>query len=339
VSGTIRLLPSWVRALPLLLVALAAIAASPAAAQEEAPAGRIAGTLVSGTAGAELGEVTVRLVILEDSDVVGDEQASVQDGRFEFTVPAIAHRTYVVAARYQDVPYIAPPVELSPEEPEATVELMLYQTTNEAPDVRILETIVTVVALDRARGELLLLREDLVSIGGDRVFVGGESGVTLQIPAPNDTIEASGGELEDGALKTTMPLYPGDRNTVVSQYVVGYELEGDEYRLRVTAPVPTGRMELRVPEGYVQRLEPLEEALRAQDYTPPEAEGVVMKTVVLEALVEPGRGMLVDLVGLAPVGIANPLTEQPGAGLAAGLALGLISGVAAVRLRRKDESG
>ena len=332
-SRSIPLVGRVAPTLAVLLAAIAALAASPTAAQE-APDGRISGTVSAGTAGAELDGLTARLVVLEDAAVVGDEQTAVRDGRFAFTVPATVRRTYLVAIRYQGVQYITPPVVLSPDQPDTTVDLTLFDTTNEAPDLRILETIVTVVALDRSTGELWLQREDVVSLPGDRVFVGDESGVTLRIPAPEGAVEVEGGKLEGEVISISMPLRPGDRNAIVTTYAVRYDLATDEYRLRVTAPVRTDRIELRVPAGYVQRLEPLKGAPAGEAMELPELDDVSFEVVSLETLTEPGRGLLVDLVGLSGTQITHPLTEQPGSAIATVAALAVIAGSAVMRLRR-----
>lgn len=325
------------RSAAFLLALLVLATPSAATAQETAPEGHISGRIVQGTAGADLGEVEVRLLILEGSQIGGDEVVRTQDGRFEFEVSADPQRTYILTARYRGVQYLdlVAPIVLTPEEPEVTREITVYETTSETPDLHILETIVTVVAVDRGGGELWLRREDIVRVPGDRVFDGDETGVTLRLPTPEATSEVSGGELEGGVLSTSAVLYPGDGNTVVTQYIVRYDPANDEYRLRITAPVRTERITVLVPEGYARELRPLEEARRADDIEAPELEEGVMQTVVLETPSEPGRGMLVDLRGLSGTRLAHPLTEQPGAGIAAAAALALISGAAIVLMRRR----
>jgi hypothetical protein len=325
------------RSAGLLFALLVFAVPSIALAQEDAPLGRISGTIVQGTAGAALGEVEVRLLILESAQIAGDEVMHASDGHFEFEVSVNPERTYILTARYQGVQYLdfVAPIVLTPEQPEATREITVFEVTTETPDLEISETIVTVVAIDRGRGEIWLRREDVVHVPGDRVFAGDEAGITLRLPTPQATSEVSGGDLDGGVLSTSTVLFPGDENAIVTQYIVRYDPADDEYRLRVTAPVRTERMMLRVPAGLVRELRPIEEARRGDDIEAPELGEGVMQTVVLETPSEPGRGMLVDLRGLSGTRLSHPLTEQPGAGIAAVAALALISSAAVFGLRRR----
>ncbi len=328
----------------LLLVALALLGAGPATAtaQDAPPEGRITGTITSGSADTTLGPVEVRLLILEGGSVIGDEQTTATDGTFEFAVPATARRDYVVTAQYQQVQYILPAVVLTADEPEAEVDLIVYEATETAPDLRILETVVTLIAIDRDRSELWLRREDTVLVPGDRVFIGDDTDVTLRLPTPEGVTDVSGGTLDGGVLSTTNVLFPGDDNVVVTAYIVRYDATDDEYGVRITAPVPTDHIELRVPEGYVHRVEPLEEAGWGEPITIPASgpgtEAVVLEVVVLDGPIEPGRGLLADFVGLSGTPTVHPLTTQPGAGIAAAFALVLITGAAVIAWQRRSNA-
>src|SRR5690606_22516799 len=127
------------------------------------------------------------------------------------------------------------------------------------------------------------------------VFAGDENDVTLRIPAPEGTREVNGGTLEGGVVTVGGALFPGDQNRIVTAYIVRYDAAADEYGVRVTAPLPTDRIELRVPQGYVHEVEPLEEAAREDDLEmpqgeTPEADDVTLEVVSLTGPVDPGRG-------------------------------------------------
>jgi hypothetical protein len=327
------------------LAAIALVLAAPegrASAQQNEPDGRITGAVIAGTEGASTDGVSVRLIILEASEVTGSEETPVVDGQFEFAVPARASRTYVPFVRHQGIQYFGDPVILAPEEPEATREITIYETTSETPELTIVETVVTVLGLDRQRGQIALEREDIVRAGGDRVFIGDDAGVTLRIPAPADTLDAGGVDPEGttvfdgGVVSSTVPLRPDAPNSVVTRYLVQYDPADDRYLLRVTAPLRVEHMEVRVPQGYVHRITPREGAERGEDVTlEGNSEGQVLHTVVLAGGAEPGHGLLVELVGLSGRQESLVLTEQRGALAAAGLALAIIAGAAVAVLRRR----
>ncbi len=331
-----------------LAVALVALLASPGGnvlAQDGEPDGRITGRVIAGTEGASTDGISVELIILEASEVAGSEETSVADGEFEFAVPARASRTYIPFIRHEGIQYFADPVILAPEEPEAMREITIYETTQQAPDLRILTSVVTVLALDRQRGQLALQREDLVETPGDRVFVGDESGITLRLPAPQGTIDAGGGDtegsvtFEGGVVSTTTPLRPDDLTTIVTRYIVEYDPADDRYALRVTAPVRAEHIEARVPRGFVHRLDPRDGAERGDDVElDGEMEGQVLHTVVLEGGAEPGRGLVVELVGLSGRQETLVLTERSGAAIAAAGAFVLIAGAAIAVFRRRGSA-
>lgn len=326
---------------------LATMFASPTGsmlAQEE-PDGRISGRVIAGTAGATTEGVSVQLIILEDSDITGSEETAVVNGEFEFTVPARASRTYIPFVRHQGVQYFGYPVIIGPEEPQATRDITIFETTRETPDLRIVNTVVTVLALDRQSGQMALEREDLVETPGDRVFIGDDVSVTLRIPAPPGTLDAGGDDaggsvsFEGGVVSTTTPMRPDELTTVVTRYIIQYDPADDRYLLRVTAPVATDHIEVRVPQRFIHRLEPREGAERSDDVVMDgEWEGDVLQTVVLDENTEPGRGLLVELIGLSGRQETLVLTERGGAAVAAVGALALIAGAAFAVFRRRGST-
>lgn len=316
----------------LALALLAATAASAwldgTAAAQSPPTGRISGTIHNGTPGATLsGGLEIRLLTLDGNSVTDSQASAAVDGHFTFAVDPSARLTHVLRALYQDVSYFADAVTLSPDAPAAERDITVFETTAEAPALSIAVTTVTVIALDRAAGELTLLREDAVRNPGDRVYVGDATGVTFRVPA-FDGVTDAGGLVDDGSVRyeagvvtAAIPLVPGE-TSIVTRYVVQYDRAADRYRLRATAPIPADRIEARIPARFVLSVDPVATTRRDGESTL-QGERVL---VLAQDGAAPGEGLLVDLVGLSGVARArNPLTEQPGAAIAAALALATLA--------------
>ena len=314
------------------------------AAQEST--GRVSGFVRSGTAGGPaVDALPVQLIVLDEAAVIESLQTTTKGGRFAFEVVPDIARSYVVRVVYEGVQYLGVPVLLSDDLPTAEVSITVYETTRERPVLSIDRTAMTVLSLDRTNAQLTLLREDQVRNPGDRVYLGGTEGgsegdATLRMPLPDRTVEAGGfggeGEfrLEGGTLVTTAQLRPGV-TSVVSRYVVGYDRVRDTYTLRVTAPVPTGQMEIAVPTRFVDDLEPLAgSAVTGRR----DLEGERVEVVARESAAGPGDSVSVVLAGLAGSNAPNPLTGTGAAVVAVVLALAIISGSAAL-LWRTGPSG
>ncbi|MQC17496.1 MAG: hypothetical protein DWG80_00285 [Chloroflexi bacterium] len=324
---------------------LAAQAAVSAHAQTGDPQGRISGELVLGTDGATLGEdLMVDFIVLVGSEIGGTIPATVEGTRFSVQVPLDTTRRYIGRAVYQGVSYLGAPVAVTEAEPEVVVELpSLYETTTETPELSIGETVVTAVALDRTTGEIGLIREDLVVNATDRVYLGA-SGVTLRLPTPERTTDALGenvdGEfvLQDGILTTTTPIRARGSTSIVTRYLVTYDVTDDEYVLRVTTPLPTGRLVVRVPESYVRSAEVVGAGAEGDGELFEVADGddVPLRTFILENAA-PGDSLVVRLEGLALVRNHNPIAETPGSLIAGAVALVVIGGAAAFVVIRGRE--
>ena len=227
---------------------------------------------MSGTEGFEVPEGTlVQLIALaEDGAITTLETETAADGSFTFEPPADPSVTYIVRAIVEGVQYLSgTPVLLSPDLPTAEVELPVYGATTEAPDLTIPETTVTVLDMDPVLRQISLVRQDLVLNPTDRTHTGGDGGVTLRIPVPNRLIEADGVSeegtfaLEGGTLNASVPLRPG-LSQIVTRYIVDYEATANAYQLRVTSPLPTDRIAIRVPESFVSELAPLGETVEGE---------------------------------------------------------------------------
>ena len=328
-----------------LVTLLVAQAASAHAQTSDAPQGRIAGEVILGTDGATLGDdLVVDFIVLVGSEIGGTVSAATEGTRFSVEVPIDADRRYIARAVYHGVSYLGAPVAVTEAEPEVIVELPpLYETTTETPALTIEETVVTAVALDRATGEIGLIREDLVLNPSDRVYVGA-SGVTLRLPTPERTTDALGenvdGEfvLEDGILTTTTPIRALGGTSIVSRYLVTYDVADDEYVLRVTTPLPAGRLVVRVPASYVQSAEVVGAGTEGDRelFEVADNDDVPLRTFILENA-GPGDSLVVRLEGLALVRNHNPIAESPGSLIAGAIALVVIGGAAAFAVTRGRE--
>ncbi len=127
-------------------------------------------------------------------------------------------------------------------------------------------------------------------------------------------------------------LRPGV-TSVVTRYTVRYEADEDEYRLRITSPLPAEQIQLRVPQRFLREVEPRsEEAVRGDD---DEFEGEPLTVIERTTPAGPGQGLVADLIGLSGVERAShPLTSGVGAAVGAMLAL-LVVGAGAVALQRR----
>lgn len=327
----------------LLAVACLGMVAVPGGASGQVPDGLIAGAITMGSAGATLDEsaLSVRIIILENEAVSGTVDAEVVDGRYEARVPAILSRTYVPVISYRGIQYFVPPAILDRAAPEFIQDVTVYETTTERPDLTIESTVVTVIAIDRDLGQMGLLREDLVRNPSDRVYVGGEGGVTLRLPAPEGTLEGSGDNpegtftLEAGGISAALPIRPLSTTSVITRYLVEYDIQEDAYLLRVTSPLQTDRVAVRVPEGFLRGLEPEGDARHADDERVGEGEAATTLRVVEQTGVGPGQGLIVRLDGFAPERNVNALTETSGAAIGAATALLLLAGAVVLALTRR----
>lgn len=296
-----------------------------------APAGRISGTVTNGTADAAGVEgARVQLLALGANGRVTSTDATVEAGRFTFTPPADPNVTYVLRATYQGVSYLVdPPVLLSPELLADERPITVFEVTSTPPALRIESTVMSVQGLDRELGELSLQREDQVTNPGDRVYVGGSDRVTLRIPAPDGVTGLGNTEDIDAEVRldglvgtTTQALHPG-ANLVVTRYVVRYDQAGDEYRLRVTSPLPASEMEIWVPERFVDDVRAGSGGVRGADQT---LQGERWR--VIQRLEPAGEGdsLVASIRGLTRANDANPLLGFPGAVIGAAIALAAVVG-------------
>lgn len=322
-----------------LVAAASALLASPALAQPT-DEGVVRGRVTMLSAGAALeGTLEVELIVLEGAQVTSAVKAPVSNGAYEARVPTTTGRTYVPRLNYQRVDYFGDPVRFTPAEKVATRDFAVYATTDRADVVSLIQTIVTVVGLDRTKGEMGLLREDVVGVTGDRVYTGGASGVTLRLPAPEGTTEASdedsGGTFANGVLTVTTPIRPGEASSIITSYLVKYDPAYDRYRLRVTVPIPAQSVVARVPREFARRILPVAPAEQADDQVLKDEARTVLYIVRTPDRIEAGQSLLVDIDGVAGTLQHHPLTEQPGASVAAGAVTAVVAAAGVFMWRRR----
>lgn len=335
------------RGAPVVVAALLALTGafagvSDVVAQEPAAQAVVRGRVTMGSSGASLeGTVEVELIILEGSEAAGSVKTPVANGAYEVRVPATVSRTYVPRINYLNVNYFAEPVRFTGTEREFTRDFTVYATTDRPNALRLLETIVTVIGIDPTEGHIGLLREDVLGLAGDRVYVGGAGGVTLRIPVPTGTTEASeedgNGTLANGVLSVTTPVRPGSAASIItSTYLVKYDPAVDRYRLRVTVPVPAESVVARVPRDYVRAVRPVVPAVKGDEQVLDDEDRTVLTVVRSTRRIDAGQSLLLDIDGVAGQLQHHPLTEQPGASIAAVAVLAIIGGAGVLIWRRRE---
>lgn len=323
------------------IVALALTSATPAAAQQPAPDGIVRGRVTMASAGATLENgIQVELIILEGSQATGSVKAPVTDGVYEARVPALEARTYVPRLNYQRVDYFGDPVRFAGGERSATRDFAVYAATDRADVLQLIQTIATVVGIDPQQGEIGILREDVVAVTGDRVYTGGPSGITLRIPVPEGTTEASdedgSGTLANDVLSITTPVRPGEASSIITSYLVKYDATVDRYRLRITVSVPTESVVARVPREFVRDIRPVAPAEQADNQVLQDDDRTILFVVRTPARIEAGQSLVVDIDGVAGRLRHHPLTEQPGVSIAAAAVLAVVAAAGFLVWRRRE---
>lgn len=333
--------------LAILVVAFAMVTvplggATPALAQQPAAEGVVRGRVTMGSTGAVLeGAIEVEMIILEETQATGSVKAPVKSGTYEIRLPVVESRTYIPRLGYLGVNYFGDPVRFSSSESDVIRDFTVYATTDRANSLRLIQTIVTVIGIDPLKGQLALLREDVMSLGGDRVYIGGPTGITLRIPVPAGTTEASeedgNGALGDGVLSVSTPIRPGAAASIItSTYRVTYDPAVDRYRLRVTVPVGADAVVVRVPRDYVHGIRPVAPAVKADNQIIQDEDRTVLLIVRTPGRVEAGQSLLVDIDGISGTLQQHPLTEQPGASIAVAAAAAVFAGSGVLLWRRRE---
>ncbi|HJM90169.1 MAG TPA: hypothetical protein QF624_11210 [Dehalococcoidia bacterium] len=327
----------------LLFAALVAATLTVAPTHAQQATGTISGEVVMGTAGVAVPDgLVVELIAVDVDGELSTAEVASEGGRFTIDVAADPDFAYLVNVLYDGVRYFSEqPLLLSSELPTAETSVTVYATTADPPQLRVAESTMTVVALDGAVGQILLLREDRLLNPSDRTYTGDGRGVSLRLPVPDRTLDAGGVSeegtfsLEGGQLAVSVPLRPGE-TMVVTRYLVGYDPGEDSYRMRATTSLPADRIELHVPESFVGSVSALDESSRGDAIAVDDDRLIVVERA---GDLAPGASAVAELRGLSGRTTPNPLTERTGAVAGAALALvALVAGFAAIQAgaRRSD---
>ncbi len=242
----------WFRSLFLVLL-LTLAAAAPSGAEE---AGTIAGRVQNGTAGGgSVAGLAVTLRHFSGMQLAEERQAeTAADGSFSFDgLPTGLQDAYFVVVRYAGVDYFSPMIQLNAQ-PQQTVELTVYETTDDASVVRVNSRSLVIAGASPELRVVDVMDIVIVENTSDRTYVGDRDGVVLRIPLPEGAQEISPQpgfdygqpRLEGNTLLTTGPVPPGS-HTLVLSYTVPYT--GTRATLSVGTAMPTGTLRVLVRQG------------------------------------------------------------------------------------------
>lgn len=331
------------------LVALVALllAGSLSGARSDVASGQVSGSIsgiVRPGAGSDVNVagLPVQLIEVRDTPTMVQETRTTA-GRFRFDIPAITpSTTYLVRVLVDEVTYLSPrAVQLTTQRPTAQVELTVFGAGSERPALRASIAAVTIVAVDRAAGQMTLQREDVVVNPSTKAWRGDAEGVSVLLPLPDGLISAEGQAWYDGVpaageftprmdgVAAVVPLRPGE-TLLMTRFTVAADLTAP-VEVRLAAALPTEQLQIMAPQRFVRRVTPLADAVRGEPVTIEEE-----KMTVVERLrpAEPGEAVAARLFGLAAPIPPHPLSSSWSALVGAGAAALLISVSAFVALRR-----
>jgi mono/diheme cytochrome c family protein len=218
----------------------ASIVASPFAGGE----GVVSGKVINGTAGAAPPEglvIQLRAFDMNAAFVDAITTTVAADGSFRLEgIDTTAPVQLEPLTVYQDVSYfgdLETAITLSPEQPEANVNVIVYDTTDDPRDIRI-ERLHVVFDFSPGRAQVAELY--ILSNDGDRAYVGTLEEGTVRLTVPADALSFQpGGDpsrfltLADG-IADTIPIVPGSRT---AQSILVYDLAYDD-SVELSRPMP-----------------------------------------------------------------------------------------------------
>ena len=160
----------------------------------------------------------------------------------------------VVTIEHAGASYEAVGEPMTPAEPTQKIEVSVYETTDQRPELKVQMRHVVAKATDEG---LRVMDYLIVNNPGDRTWTGtvGADGkpaaMWVPLPAGVKDIEMDGAfhsccaVLKDGKLVSTAPLMPGQSQFRIAYLVPG---EGGKVSMTIEAPAPVGGMMLMVPE-------------------------------------------------------------------------------------------
>jgi mono/diheme cytochrome c family protein len=200
--------------------------------------GVVSGQVINGTAGSappEGLEVSLRAFDMNADFVDAITTTVGADGsfRFEGIDPTVPLQLEPLAV-YQGVPYFGnldAAIILSTEQPEASVSITVYETTEEAKAIRVERLH---IVFDAAPGQIQVAELYILSNDSDRTYVGTLEEGTLRLSVPANALDFQpGGDpnryrtLADG-VADTVPIPPGEstaESVLIYELAYGSELE------------------------------------------------------------------------------------------------------------------
>ncbi len=319
-----------------LLFVVPWLATSEVGAQAPTASGSILGVVAAGVgANVDLEGVPVQLVELGKQPRLIAEARTV-GGRFHFDVPTVsANATYVASAVVDGVTYLGnPPLLLSPELPEASVEIVVWPASRARPELHSQLTGLTVVFVDASTGEVTLQREDLVENATPATWLGDDNGVTLKIPSPPGARGAEGEAWYDGLpsvasfertgdrVAARVPLRPGV-TLVTTRFRTSASLTDAEFPLHLEAALPTDEVRILAPQRFARALLPGHDARAAEPVT---IEGESVQVVESTGPLVAGASIEGRIQGLGGRIEENPLSNWKTAAIGLALVFAVVAG-------------
>lgn len=240
------------RVLIFMFLLLALAIPTGAAAQET---GSITGTVSNGTPdGGSPAGLTVTLSRFQGMNLAQEYTTTTDaQGQYSFAdLPITDGEAYIARATYRDVEYPGTMVLLT-NEPNPTVDISVYETTNDPASITLLSRGVVIAGAD---ADLRLVEVfEILAIDNttDRTYVG-NNGEVLRLPLPDGTAQITpqpgfdfgDARIDRGALVTTGAIPPGSQNAIVA-YSVPYK--ATEATITIGTAMPTQTLRVLVREG------------------------------------------------------------------------------------------
>ena len=213
--------------------------------------GSVTGTVTNGTAGGDPVEgLEVTLRRFQGMDLVQTYTTKVgAEGHYAFTdLPITDGEAYVASVTYKGVEYSGSNMILLTDNPQATTDVTVYETTSDRSQVSVVSRSVIVAGADPELELVELLEIIGVDNNGDRTYVSDGADV-LRIPLPDGAAQITPqpgfdyGEprMDNGVFVTTGPVVPGQHNALL-QYRVPYSGTSASINLATDTPVNTLRV-------------------------------------------------------------------------------------------------
>ena len=203
--------------------------------------GVISGTVINGTTGAPMPDLTVELGIFDQTSLLEQRTAKTDSaGLFRLTeLPTDAGIVFAGRVEYQGMPSSSDFISFEPGKNELNLPLSVFETTADASGVRADRVH---FILDFGPGQAQIAELMVFSLDGNRAYVGDGTGVLrFTLPAGAQGLEIDG-DTQDGRYQVTadgfvdkLPLQPGESTRQVL-YRYSLPFTGDKLDFARTLP-------------------------------------------------------------------------------------------------------